>query len=120
VLRSSFSPDGRWIVTASWDETARLWEAASGAALRILRGHEGAVSSASFSPDGQGIITASEDQSARLWEAASGNENTSIILDSGVTAASWYDDAVLLGDALGRIHVFDLSPRSREAHDDGR
>jgi WD40 repeat protein len=72
VTSGSFSPDGRWIVTASDDRTARLWEAASGAELRALRGHEGTVTSASFSPDGRWIVTASVDRTARLWEAASG------------------------------------------------
>ena len=39
-------------LTASGDKTARLWEAASGEELAVLRGHEGAVCSAVFSPDG--------------------------------------------------------------------
>ena len=38
-----FSADGARVLTASDDKTARLWEAASGKELAVLRGHEGGV-----------------------------------------------------------------------------
>ena len=69
-----FSPDGARVLTASEDNTARLWDAASGQELRVLRGHEDAVRSAVFSPDGARVLTASGDNTARLWDAASGQE----------------------------------------------
>ena len=64
-----FSPDGSRIVTASRDNTARLWDAKSGAALATLSGHTAWVRSAAFSPDGSRIVTASDDHTARLWDA---------------------------------------------------
>jgi WD40 repeat protein len=70
----AFSPDGRFVLTASMDNTARLWDAASGAELRHFQGHENPVISCAFSPDGRRILTASWDQTARLWDAASGAE----------------------------------------------
>jgi len=67
------SPDGRRIVTASDDKTARIWDAASGKPIGgPLKGHEAAVISATFSPDGARIVTGSRDQTARIWDAASG------------------------------------------------
>jgi WD40 repeat protein len=74
VNGAAFSPDGARIVTASWDQTARIWNAATGKEIAVLRGHESDVYSAAFSPDGMRIVTASEDKTARIWDAATGKE----------------------------------------------
>jgi dipeptidyl aminopeptidase/acylaminoacyl peptidase len=70
---ATFSPDGQQIVTGSWDQTAKVWDTASGRVLRTLEVHSGRISSVAFSPDGQRIVTISADQ-AKVWEAASGRE----------------------------------------------
>jgi hypothetical protein len=62
-----FSPDGARIATASADDTARIWDVATGVALATLSGHTGQVVSAKFSPDGSRLVTASIDRTARLW-----------------------------------------------------
>ena len=74
VYHAALSPDGARIVTASADDTARLWDATSGAELAVLRGHESYVWHAAFSPDGGHIVTASWDNTARLWDGQSGAE----------------------------------------------
>ena len=67
-----FSPDGKKILTASFDNTAKLWDAATGKLLLDLKGHTSAVSSATFSPDGKKIITTSWDSTFRVWDAVTG------------------------------------------------
>ena len=69
VSSASFSPDGSRIVTGSWDKTAKVWDARSGAQVLTLKGHTDAVDSASFSPDGLRIVTASIDRTAKVWDA---------------------------------------------------
>jgi WD40 repeat protein len=71
VTDAEFSPDGRFIVTASDDHLARIWDVRRGRLLRVLRGHFFAVRSASFSPDGRWVVTASQ-LTAGLWDASSG------------------------------------------------
>ena len=69
VRTAAFSPDGRRIVTASADQTARIWDADTAKQLDVLSGHGDGVWSAAFSPDGRRIVTASFDQTARIWDA---------------------------------------------------
>jgi len=66
------SPGGQWIVTASADKTARVWEAKTDQPVGEPLRHQGAVWQAVFRPDGQQIATASADGTARLWDAQIG------------------------------------------------
>ncbi len=74
VIAAGFSPDGARIVSGSDDQTVRVWDAASGKELLVLRGHEGPVLAAGFSPDGARIVSGSKDKTVRVWDAASGKE----------------------------------------------
>jgi hypothetical protein len=65
----AFSPDGARLATASWDKTARLWDARTGEELLVLKGHTDEVHAVCFSPDGTRLATASADNTARLWDA---------------------------------------------------
>ena len=70
IFSAQFSPDGRQVVTASKDGTARLWDAATGKAIGEPMKHDDEVASARFSPDGNRVVTASWD-TARVWDVAS-------------------------------------------------
>ena len=72
VISASFSPDGKRVVTASADKTARVWDADTGKPVGEPMTHGEAVVSASFSPDGKRVVTASEDKTARVWDADTG------------------------------------------------
>jgi hypothetical protein len=56
------------VLTGSDDNTARLWEAATGKAVATLSGHTLRVNAVAFSPDGKLVLTGSNDNTARLWE----------------------------------------------------
>lgn len=65
-----FSPDRRWLVTASGDNTACVWEVGTWKKVTELRGHPAAVRAFEFSPDGKWLVIASSDYSTFIWEVA--------------------------------------------------
>jgi len=73
---AGFSPDGLRVVTAGYNQTARVWDATTGEPVTPPLEHDGTVNYASFSPDGRRVVTASEDGTARVWNADTGEPVT--------------------------------------------
>jgi len=59
--------DGRLVLTASFDGTARLWDLKSGALVHTLASHRGAVGAVAFSPRGE-ALTGGEDGALYAWD----------------------------------------------------
>lgn len=104
------SPDGFTIGTASDDSTAKLWDAATGALLRTLRGHGHYVFSIAFSPRAALALTGSFDETVRLWCSRSGALLRTLPAHSDpVTSASFSPDGskVVTSSLDGLIRVWD-------------
>src|SRR5262249_37833272 len=87
VSSVAFSPDGTKVVTGSKDDTARMWDAATGQILLSFVGHANWVLSVAFSPDGRKVLTSSLDQTTRLWNSSSITELCGLIsFDDGTWA----------------------------------
>lgn len=82
VLFAAFNPNGARIATADLEGTIRLWNARTGAQLRVLHGDT--VTSVAFSPDGNKLVTSG--LIARLWDAATGQQLATL---SGHEAVIW-------------------------------
>jgi WD40 repeat protein len=74
VTSVAVTPDGRYVVSGSWDSTVRVWELATGKEVRRLTGHLGDVESVAVTPDGRYILSGGDDTTLRLWELATGEE----------------------------------------------
>ena len=61
LTSARFSPDGAWVVTASADNSVRVWDAASGVERAALYRHADAVNSALFDASGEQILSVSHD-----------------------------------------------------------
>ena len=96
VYSVTFSPNGALLASASYDKAVRLWDAATGVALKTLEGHTNWVSTIAFSPDGAMLASASWDGTVRLLDPASGAALRTMTLDSRVRILSFSLDGLFL------------------------
>ena len=71
VLNIAISPDGKTGLSASWDETIRLWDLDTGACLRTFEGHVGEINAVKYSPDGHYAFSCGGDEKVRMWHLES-------------------------------------------------
>ncbi len=111
VCGVEFSPDGRRIVSTSFDQTVRLWDGATGQSISRLQGHAATVTGASFHPDGRHLVSASLDGTLRLWDTHA-REFVGVFL--GETDLQNFalsrPDGSLLGTigSSGSVHIWNL------------
>lgn len=93
IRAANFSPDGRRVVTASKDGTARVWCSRTGLPVGEPLQHQAEVMWAQFSADGKRIVTASLDKTARVWVAETGLAKTPLLdHEGGVLYAAFSPD----------------------------
>lgn len=88
-----FSPDARYLASASFDHSIRIWDAHTGKLLHTLRGHVSAVYQVAFSADSRLLVSASKDSTLKCWNVATGKlaENLPGHADQ-VYAVDWSPD----------------------------
>jgi WD40 repeat protein len=72
VLDLKFSPDARFLASASDDVTARVWDLKDGSEKLKFEDHLNTVFAVAWSPDGATLATASRDDTIRLWSMPAG------------------------------------------------
>lgn len=108
----NYSRTGKYIVTASDDFTAKVWDAASGKMLRSLNtGSE--VREAVFSPDGKMVATAARDNSIIVWERVTGKRLLEITTPSQAQSVSFSPDGKKIVTQTWKSHpeVWDIASR---------
>nr|MBX2880581.1 AAA-like domain-containing protein [Granulosicoccus sp.] len=110
VIAAAFSSDGQRMLTGSLDNTARLWDAATGEAVTPPLQHESWVSSVAISADGEKLLTGSDDNTAQVWDAETGEALTPPLRhDDPLSSVVFSADGqkVLTGSMDGTARVWD-------------
>jgi WD40 repeat protein len=108
VYDAKFLPDGKSLVTASFDQTLKLWDVATQSTLRTMEGHTGIVLTVDVSADGKMIASGSSDRTIRLWDVPNSDPiSTNKVHDAAVTSMATSKDGSLTatGDDKGLIRV---------------
>lgn len=113
ITSAMFSPDGKRVVSASYDYTIRIWDVETGKELNVLDGHTDVVSSVTFSPDGKYIASASTDNTIRVWNAEVGLQIAMIQGQfKGFTAITFTSKGTKIGSASNDqfVRIWDFPP----------
>ena len=112
VTSLAFSPDGKILVSGSYDRTIRLWNVRTRKELGTLEGHDSAVYTVAFSPDGQYIASGSKDNKIILWPLYSDESPRTLTGHSKeVFSVAFSPDSKMLasGSADGTIKMWRVS-----------
>lgn len=72
ITQVQFSPDGKYLATASEDKQCIVWDVATSKQYSPRMKHGSKVTKIAFSPDGRWLATIAEDNFARIWDIRTG------------------------------------------------
>ena len=106
----AWTADGKFVIGASKDKTARVWNATSGELVATLRGHTDYVVKLALTRDGATLATASDDGTLRLWNTADWSPRATLIgHGDDLTSAAFAPDGSRLFSSStdGSVRIWD-------------
>ena len=111
------APKGNLIATTSTDNSARIWDATTGALVHVLSGHTNRVLSPHFSSDGARLVTGSRDGTAKVWDVAKGTLLFDLPVGSAQVDSAVFDPQgthILTGNRAGLVRTWNASSGAPE------
>ena len=108
----AWSRNGTRIVSASFDKTVRVWNAANGNAIQTYQGHSDRVQTVVWSPDSTKVASGGDDRTVHIWNASTG---ASLLIYGGhsdhVLGLAWSPDGTRMASASAdnTVQVWDAA-----------
>ncbi|EMR08850.1 hypothetical protein PNEG_02637 [Pneumocystis murina B123] len=98
VNHVSFSPNGQWIASASFDNSIKIWNGLTGEFIVTLRGHVASVYQCSWSNDSRMLVSSSKDTTLKVWDIHEKKLKCDLFghVDE-VFACDWSPDGIRIG-----------------------
>ena len=112
VTALALTPDGKRVISASNDNTLKVWDLADGKEVLTLKGHSLWVKAVALTPDGKRVISASSDSTLKVWDLADGKKVLTLKGHSdSVTAVALTPDGkrVISASRDNTLKVWDLA-----------
>ncbi len=103
VVALSVSLDGKYVASASWDRTIRIWPLAGGNPF-VFQGHEGDVNGVAFMPDSKTFVSAGYDSTLRIWPLFGGAPAVVKMQTPLNAVAATRDNEIVAAGADGRVY----------------
>lgn len=116
-----FSPNGRFVVSSSWDYTIKVWDVITKELVQTLSEHSGWVKCLAISPDGKNLISGSADKTIRIWNLETGKVEKVFEQKSIIDAVAISPDGQLLasGSADETLKIWNLKTGELQLNLDG-
>ncbi|WYZ35562.1 hypothetical protein EsH8_X_000209 [Colletotrichum jinshuiense] len=121
----AFSADSKRLAAGSSDKTVKVWNPATGACIKTLKGHDNEIRSVAFSSDCLLLASGSSDNTVKIWELATGDcirtleEHKGRVLSVALSAdGQWLASASV--DNTGRVWCMKTSICVQTLKDDDK
>lgn len=102
IFFAAFSPDDRYVASASSDGSIRVWNTATGECKHTFTGHEADVRAVAWHPNSRTLASCGNDKTIKLWSLDEG-ECTATMADhtAPVVCLAWSPKGTRCGDEPG-------------------